>query len=185
MKFVKVLFGNKSYAGNKVTEFKINDITVADPLENPDGFHFSNEENIARWLIRGDTIYDVIIPDNANVIKVSNSSTPDGVYTTDKIVLTNPRTITDEIAFRLYQKSNFPENTYFKTIAGYAVRGHVNAAKHIIKDKINAHNIDLCLSEFQGSCPPNVPQGSHESWNEILNILNDIKQKSLYKHMPL
>ncbi len=36
------------------------------------GFNFSNEENILRWLARGDTLYDVIIPEGEEVLDVRN-----------------------------------------------------------------------------------------------------------------
>ena len=34
------------------------------------GFNFGTEDKILRWLHRGDTLYDVIIPNNAQVICV-------------------------------------------------------------------------------------------------------------------
>lgn len=44
---------------------------------NPDweqrgGINFSNEENIIRWIARGDTLYEVEIPEDAEVINVTN-----------------------------------------------------------------------------------------------------------------
>lgn len=39
------------------------------------GFNFSTEDKILRWLLRGDTIYDVEIPDDAEVIECENKNT--------------------------------------------------------------------------------------------------------------
>ena len=53
------------------------------------GYHinFTNEENILRWMIRGDTLYDVIIPEDADVVSVENKNTPNGVWRTNKIIV--------------------------------------------------------------------------------------------------
>ena len=112
MKYLKVMFGNVSGA-DKGLEYKINEVNIADKWnpnantpEEMGGFNYSNEENILRWLIRGDTLYDVIIPDDAEVINVDSISTPNGVFRSNKIILSNPRIVTDEIALELYRKSN-------------------------------------------------------------------------------
>ncbi len=31
------------------------------------GFNFSTEDKILRWLVRGDTLYDVIIPEDTGL----------------------------------------------------------------------------------------------------------------------
>ena len=51
---------------------------------NPDwnkrgGLNFSNEENILRWVSRGDTLCEVLLPDNAEVINVKNTKAPNGI----------------------------------------------------------------------------------------------------------
>lgn len=91
---------------------------------------FSTEDKILRWLVRGDTIYDVIIPADEEVINCENLSTPIGVFRTNKIILSNPRIITDEVAMELYEKSDFHETTYFKSLTDLAIRGHINTSKH-------------------------------------------------------
>jgi len=58
--------------------------------------NFSNEENILRWLHNGDTIYDVEIPDDAELVIVKECTTPNGVFRSNKIVIKNPRKVTDE-----------------------------------------------------------------------------------------
>lgn len=132
-KKVKVSFGNI---------FKVDEITEA-TYWNPDGnnpkeiggFCFGTYKTILRWLIRGDTIYDVIIPNNADVIKVNNASAPNKVFITNKIILTNPQIITDDIAIYLYKISDLPKESYYKSLAGLAIRGYVNTAKKLIQDK--------------------------------------------------
>lgn len=188
-KYLKAVFGDESHFGDGVYKYKIGEINIAsnwnpNDLENTYGFNFSNEANIARWIVRGDTLYDVIIPEEAEVIAINNPSTPKGVFRTNKIIIINPRPITDELALELYKKSDMPEKTYFKTIAGYCVRGHINAAKQIVKDKINIENIDLAIDEFNDFFKPRPgtpqKQGSieaHVAREEILKMLMEIKAK--------
>ena len=43
----------------------------------------------------------------------------------------------------LYKKSDLPEKSYFKAMAGSAVRGHIKTARQIFKDKVNKENINI------------------------------------------
>lgn len=182
MKYLKVVEGFKSNAGN--FEYKINEINVANNwnpnANNPKemgGFNFSNEENILRWLARGTVIYDVVLPEGAEIIKINHPSTPDGVFRSNKIILTNPRKITDELALELYYKSNFPEKTYYKALAGVVIRSLTVTADQIIRDKISKDNIDEVLSEYEDFyCPPKEERPEdYENYYKYLNILKDIK----------
>ena len=142
-KYLKVMFGSTSGANNSFI-YKINEVNVAnnwnpkstDPKEMG-GFNFSVEDKILRWLVRGDTIYDVSVPNDAEIIDCPSESAPHGVFRTNKIILSNPRKVTDEIACDLYLKSNLPEKSYFKSMAGCAVRGYINTAIQIFNDKIS------------------------------------------------
>lgn len=186
-KFLKAMFKDESYFGGGVFKYKIDQVNVAN-IWNPDdentgGFNFSTEDQIARWIVRGDTLYDVIIPEDAEVILAENPSTPNGVYRSNKIIVTNPREITDDLALELFLKSKLPEKTYYKTLAGYSVRGHINAAKEIIKQKVNIDNIDEVISEFEDFLTPKgekfdsskIKKKSVSS--EIREILYKIKDK--------
>ncbi len=183
-KFVKVLFSTKSGASD--FHYKIDAENIAlnwNPKETkPDkmgGFNFSNEENILRWLIRGDTLYDVIIPKDSEVIKINNKSTPNGVYRTNKIILKNPRLITDDLAKELYQKSKMPTKTYYKALAGLAIRGYINTCKLLIKERINKDNIEEALKEINDFVKPENAQndGNIEVYKEVKNILENIRNE--------
>ena len=78
------------------------------------GFNFSTEDKILRWLVRGDTIYDVEIPGDADIVDCINESAPHGVFRSNKIIIKNPRKVDDEYAMELYLKSDLPEKSYFK-----------------------------------------------------------------------
>ena len=189
MKYLKVMFGNISGA-DKNLEYKIDEVNVADKW-NPKtdepremgGFNFSNEENILRWLIRGDTLYDVIIPEDAEVVKIDHLSTPNGVYRSNKIILSNPRVVDDELAMELYLKSNMPEKTYYKTLAILAIRGYRNTCIKLIKDRINKDNIDLVLSEIDdfvnSKKSSENTSNENEVYVEVMTWLKEIKSDLL------
>lgn len=180
-KYLKVMFGNKG--ANFV--YKINEINVADNW-NPQsfdpqkmgGFNFSTEDKILRWLVRGDTLYDILIPSDAQVIVRANQH-PHGVFRSNKIILTNPRIMTDEMAMEFYLKSDLPEKSYYKSLAGCAIRGYRNTCLKIINDRINKQNIDLALEEINDFIKPSLNEKSqtpNQVFTEVMNILNDIKK---------
>lgn len=182
-KYVKVMFGLTSGANG--FKYKLNEVNIADnwnpkkeDAKEMGGFNFSVENKILRYLIRGDTIYDVELPTDAEVIDCPSSSCPHGVFRTNKIIIKNPHHITDEVAFDLYKKSNLPEKSYYKSLIGCAIRGNINTAKQIIKDKVNKENIDLVLNEVNDFLSPGYywdKKGDEKAVNEVLNILNNIK----------
>lgn len=183
-RYLKVMFGNKGIN----YEYKINDINIAstwNPRANDPktmgGFNFSCEDKILRWLVRGDTIYDVIIPNDAEVIDIPSKSAPHGVFRSNKIIITNPKLMTDELAMNFYLKSNLPEKSYYKSLAGVAIRGYRNTSFKIIEDKVNKDNIDLVLSEIDDFIKPYQNSGSNENdnevFNEVMDLLNNIKNQ--------
>ena len=106
-KYVRVMDGAKSNAGG--FEYKLDEVNIA-KLWNPStmepdkmgGFNFGTEDKILRWLHRGDTIYDVDIPNDAIVILCYESK---GVYRSNKIIVSNPKKITDDLVLDLYKKT--------------------------------------------------------------------------------
>ena len=126
------------------------------------GFNFSTESKILRWLVRGDTIYDVELPEDAEVVDCPSNSAPHGVFRSNKIIISNPRTVTDDIAMKLYLKSDLPEKSYYKAMAGCAVRGYMNTALKIFEDKVNKENVRLVTLEFEDFCK----QGTEKQFDE-------------------
>ena len=109
-----------------------------------------------------------------------SESAPHGVFRSNKIILTNPRLVTDEMAMDFYLKSNLPEKSYYKSLAGVAIRGYRNTSLKIIEDRINKDNIDLVLSEIDDFVKPYQSSGTTsnglEVYNEVMDILNRIKE---------
>lgn len=168
-RYLKVMFGTKSGASD--FEYKLNEVNIADvwnPNETePDkmgGFNFSTETKILRWLVREDTTYDVENPVGAEVIDVPHKATPHGVFRANKIIISNPRTVTDDLAMQLYKVSDIPEKSYFKAMAGCTIRGYINTAIQIFKDKVNKENVNLAFYEFKDFIIPNDKEDFSEEY---------------------
>lgn len=187
-KYIRLMDGNKSNAGG--FEIKTNEVNIAKTW-NPNsyepeimgGFNFSTEEKILRWIHRGDTIYDVILPEDAEVIDCPSKNCPHGVFRTNKIILTNPRKVTEEMVLDFYKKSVLPEKTYYQCIVVLLYKNYLNVAKILIKDKINKENIEDCIKEFERMITDkhdgNIYEFKYEElWSEakeIYDILLKIK----------
>lgn len=188
LKFIKVMFGNVSKAGNGF-EYKLDEVNETDnwhPETNDakdiGGFNFSVEEKILRWLIRGDTLYDVIIPKGTEVYDCGSPSAPHGVFRSNKIIITNPRSVTDDMAMRFYRKSILPEKSYYKAMAGCAIRGYMNVAIQIFKDRINEENVNVAFEEFKDFIiPKNQSKLEIDFWDENTKIIYDMFMKLMKK----
>lgn len=59
IKYMKIMLGTKSHVGG--FEYNLNEVNETNNWNPKDfgGFNFSTEDKILKWLLRGDTIYDV------------------------------------------------------------------------------------------------------------------------------
>ena len=174
-KYVRVMDGLKSNAGG--FEYKLDEVNIADKwnpnnleAEENGGFNFGTEDKILRWLHRGDTIYDVIIPDDAEVIKVDDEK---GIYRSNKIIVTNPREITDEMVIELYKKCTLSNKILAQCLLTLIWKNRLEVSKYIIKDKVDLNNVDEILGEFVNYA--GAKNLAYESTQEIYNILKEIQ----------
>ncbi len=175
-KYVRVMDGLKSNAGG--FEYKLNEVNIANKwnpsASNPKemgGFNFGTEDKILRWLHRGDTIYDVIIPDDAEVKTVDDEK---GIYRSNKIIVTNPRRITDEMVIELYKRCTLSDKIIAQCLLTLIWKNRINISKYIIKDRVNSDNVDEILNEFVNYA--GNENLSFESTQEIYNELKNIKE---------
>ena len=190
MKYIKLIDGVKSNASG--FEYKIGEVNVADTWnpssfepEKMGGFNFSVENKIIRWIHRGDTVYDVEIPKDAEIIDCPSINCPHGVFRSNKIIITNPRKVTEDMVMDYYKKSCLPLNTYYQCIVVTLYKNYINVSKQIIKDKVNKNNIDDCIKEFERFITDKHDGLEHkfnyenlfEEAKEIYNILLDIKKE--------
>jgi hypothetical protein len=113
------------------------------------GFCISTYEYIFRWLIRGDTLCEIKIPKDTKIYKTVSEN---GIYVSEKIILTNPQIINDNFAMKLYEKSKLPEISYFKAMTACAICGYINTALKVCEDKVNKKNVDIAISELENFC---------------------------------
>lgn len=154
-KYYRVIHTIKEY--NDCRRFPINEIITSDKkvdlkatdLTQMGGFCISTYEYIFRWLIRGDTLCEVEIPEDSKIYKTGSDN---GIYLSDKIILKNPRKIDDEFAMELYLNSKLPEKSYFICIAVCAICGYMNTALNVVEDKVNKENVDVAIHEFKEFC---------------------------------
>ena len=138
------------------------------------GFNFTNEECALRWVSRGDTLYEVEIPSDGEVLEVKNDKTPGGIIVANKIILKNPIPISEELLIDFYEKSKLPLSTYFECVGILASRGYYDLALTIIKDKVDMDNIDLALDEFNSSIKP-WHEVDYDCYNKVKEVLEEIK----------
>lgn len=154
MKYLKVIKGITSDANTNI-KYKINEVNIATKWnknaktpEDMGGFNFSTENKILRWLLRGDVLYEVIIPDDAEVIECDSISAPHGVFRTNKIIITNPKKITDDVAMELYKKSDLPWKSYIQILSYLAATNYKNTSYKILDEKINRNNAKEALEIY-------------------------------------
>lgn len=174
-KYVRVMDGLKSNAGG--FEYKIDEVNIADNWNpstlNPEemgGFNFGTEDKILRWLHRGDTIYDVIIPEDAEVILCDEEK---GIYRSNKIIVTNPQPVTDETVLNLYKINTLSNKIIAQCLLTLIWKNRLEISKYIVKDRVNLENIDEILTEFTNYA--GEKNLAYESTQELYTILKEIQ----------
>lgn len=187
VKLVKAIENTKSNANGY--EYKIDEVNIANTwnknADNPKdmgGFNYSTSDKILRWLHRGNTLYDVIIPDGSDTIECECINNPHSVFRTNKIIVTNPRIIDDDLIIELYKESNMIDKAYYQCLVTLLFKEHVKAVKYIINDRINQSNIDECILEFENyisKLNDNNVFNYDSLWDsakEIYDILDNIRK---------
>lgn len=154
-KYYRVIHTVKEYSDGR--RFPLDEIVVADQqvdLEATDrtkmgGFCISSYEFIFRWLIRGDTLCEVKIPEDSKIYKTASDN---GIYLSDKIILTNPKKIDDSFAMKLYFNSKLTERSYFIALTVCAICGYIRTALKVLEEKVNEENVDIAIQEFEEFC---------------------------------
>lgn len=180
VKFVRVMDGIKSNAGG--FEYKLNEVNIA-KLWNPNvadpdkmgGFNFGTEDKILRWLHRGDTIYDVDVPEDAEMVLCDESK---GIYRSNKIIVSNPQKITDDLVMELYKKTTLSNKILADCLVTLIWKDRISISKYIINDRVNKKNVDEFYSEFmEYSAKNNFDNNMLKSqYKELEDMLLEIKK---------
>ena len=178
-KYVRVMDGTKSNAGG--FEYKLDKVNIA-KLWNPKtmepdkmgGFNFGTEDKILRWLHRGDTIYDVDIPNDAEVILCDESK---GIYRSNKIIVSNPKKITDDLVMYLYKKTTLSNKILADCLVTLIWKDRIKISKYIINDRVNKNNVDEFYTEFMNYSSKNNFENDElkAKYKELEDMLLKIK----------
>ena len=109
------------------------------------------------------------------MVRVMSSATPGGVYRANKVILTNKRMVTDDMAMEFYNKTKIPESAFPKALGAVSIMNYKNTALKILKDKVNASNIDYYLEEWNDFIDKKDRKDSNETVKLIDSELNKIK----------
>ena len=183
MKYLKWVFGT-NVANKENEKFKINEEITSDkwdPTNNDcnlkGGFNFTVEKCALRWMARGDTLYEVEIPNDGEIYEIENRKTPGGIFIANKIILKNPVPISSELLNRFYEISDLPLKTYFECIGLLASRKYYDLALRIIKDKVTIENIDDAIEIFNNSIKP-WHKVDYDCYNRVKKVLEEILRKA-------
>ena len=182
MKFVRVM--DKDVSNASGLKFKIGEVNIstewdsnATTLDTIKGINFSTKGSIIRWIRRGDTLYEVELPEDAEVIKCPGTFTPDGIYRTNKIIVKNPVPLTEEVVMNLYKKSNIPEKTYHDVLAILAIRGFEKVCMQLIKDRVNKDTIDEFLNGYIDFGKNDIKDNNFGLYEKYKDKLIEIKRE--------
>lgn len=65
-----------------------------------------------------------------------------GIWRANKIVVTNPRIITDEIVMELYNKTTLSNKVIAQCLQTLLWKNRLEISKYIIRDRVNKENVD-------------------------------------------
>ena len=154
-KYYRVIQTKKAYRDGK--KFPIDEVVISDKKIDLNakeslkmgGFCVSTYNCSFRWLIRGDTLCEVIIPQDSEFYKTVSK---DEVYVCNKMILTNPKKIDDDFAMELYKASTLNETSFFIAMTACAICGYINTALKVCEDRVNSQNVSTAISEFESFC---------------------------------
>ena len=183
-KYLRVMNGDKSNQSglkSKIGEVIISDEWNPNATERDEikGINFTTEESVIRWIIRGDTIYDVELPSDAEIIEVPGTFTPNGIFRTNKIIVKNPVKLTEDIVMDLYKKSKLPDKTYHDVLAILAIKQFDNVCMQLIRDRVTKENVDEYLSDYIAYRNDTKTNNldSNNSYEKYKEILEEIKSE--------
>lgn len=175
-KYVKVMFGTVSGAKSDF-KYEIGKVNISDDW-NPNatsgkdfgGFNYTTEDCILRWLHRGDTIYDVEIPNDAEIVKIDGATT---IYRSNKIIVNNPRKVDDDLALYFYKISKIPERSYYKALGVVSIMNYSKTAHAILNDKVNKNNINDVLEEWNDF----ISHGNKNDRKDANDLVKEVEKK--------
>ena len=113
------------------------------------------------------------IVDGSEIVEIEGATI---IYRANKIIISNPRPVTDEIALEFYKKSDISEIAYYKALGSVAIMNYKETALAIFKDKVNKDNIDIVLNEWNNFIDRPDRKDCNETVKMIEKLLNKLKK---------
>lgn len=178
-KYVKAINTIREYDDRR--KFPMNEVVVADKeiniaaIEKEDigGLNVANYQSILRWLVRGDTLCDVVIPEDGKIYETISFATNHGTFRANKIILSNPRIVDDKLALNLYRVSDLPWKSYIQTLAYISTQGFKETCYKIFNNKIDSKNAKEAFEIYDNY----LEKRSNPMPDLYIEILNMIKNK--------
>lgn len=196
--YYKFLNGDKSPVSGVLKElgfkedsftYKINEVNICDNFDenmlHGGGFYFADEKNILNFLGYGMTVYDVIIPEDAKIIKFTDEVDE---IKSDKIILTNPRKVDKAFVEKMFNEGAvISDDKIVGVIHDLITQKEYDLAK-IIFEKIDFNNEKL-LDEITRL---NIPSELLDTYKQVYSkatspevityLYNIASYQNLYHH---
>ena len=101
-----------------------------------------------------------------------------GVWRSNKIIVTNPRKITDELVIELYKKTTLSNKVIAQCLQTLLWKNRLEISKFIINDRVNKENVNEFIIEFENYTKKSEKFNYNELGNNskiIYDMLKNIK----------
>lgn len=159
---------------NKISEVNIAKIwnTKGTTNEEFGGFLFMDAKDVIYYLDKGNMVYNAEIPNDAEVFEILDSDNPHTMYRCNKIILSNPRQITDDIAMSFYRVANMASDAYYHAMAVCAVMGYDKTANQILSDMVTMAADKKVYAVWQKYIKEHNKENCNETVTHIGSVLD-------------
>lgn len=100
-----------------------------------------------------------------------------GVYRSNKIIVSNPKKITDDLVMDLYKKTTLSNKILADCLVTVIWKDRIKISKYIINDRVNKNNIDEFYTEFMNYSSKNNFENNElkAKYKELEDMLLKIK----------
>ena len=100
-----------------------------------------------------------------------------GVYRSNKIIVSNPKKITDDLVMDLYKKTTLSNKILADCLVTLIWKDRIKISKYIINDRVNKNNVDEFYTEFMNYSSKNNFENDKlkAKYKELENMLLKIK----------
>ena len=102
-----------------------------------------------------------------------------GVWRANKIIVTNPRIITNEMVIELYKKTTLSDAIVAQCLQTLLWKNRIEISKYIINDRVNKDNVDEFIREFENYTKKSK-EFDYNDLGECSKIIYDMLRKIKY-----